>query len=46
MQEVEIEMNFDSEMLNIKDYNFELEVNSLKSRTDTYIIKGHLYDCT
>ena len=29
MQEVEIETNFDQEMLNIKDYNFELEVNSL-----------------
>ena len=43
MQEVEIETNFDPEMLNIKDYNFELEVNSLKSRTGVYVTKSILY---
>ena len=29
MQEVEIESNYDPNVLNIKNYNFELEVNSI-----------------
>ena len=43
MQEVDIESNYDPEVLNIKDYNFELEVNSLKSRTGIYVSKSILY---
>ena len=43
MQEVEIESNYDPNVLNIKNYNFELEVNSIKSRTGIFISKSILY---
>ena len=43
MQEVEIESNYDPNVLNIKNYNFELEVNSIKSRTGIFISKSMLY---
>ena len=33
LQEVEVEKNFDSEVLKIKNFQFELEANTLKSRT-------------
>ena len=43
LQEVEIESVYDPSVLNIKNFHFELEVNSLKLRTGIYISKSVLY---
>ena len=37
LQEVEVENNLDQSLLKIKNYQFELEKNSLKARTGVYI---------
>ena len=37
LQEVEIEPGFNPETLRLKNYQFELETNTLKSRTGIYI---------
>ena len=37
LQEVEVTNNLHPETLKLKNYQFEMEVNSLKSRTGTYI---------
>ena len=37
LQAVEIECNFNQESLSLKDFQFEMEVNSLKSRTGIYV---------
>ena len=39
LQEVEVESGYDPVSLNLKDYQFELEVNSVKSKTGIYIKK-------
>ena len=39
LQEVEIEESYDPRILNLKDFDLELEVNSVKSRVGTYIGK-------
>ena len=43
LQEVEVESGYDPVSLNLKDYHFELEVNSVKSRTGIYIKKSIAY---
>ena len=37
LQEVEIGNNFDPKLLSLKNFQFELETNSLKARTGIYI---------
>ena len=44
LQEVEVESGYDPVSLNLKDYHFELEVNSVKSRTGIYIKKSIAYN--
>ena len=39
LQEVEFESRLDPSLLKIKNFNFELEVNSLKARAGIYISK-------
>ena len=43
LQEVEVENNLDSKLLSLKDYQFELETNSIKSRTGIYIANDISY---
>ena len=43
LQEVEIESGYDPVSLNLKDDQFELEVNSVKLRTEIYIKKSIAY---
>ena len=43
LQEVEIESSFNADLLNIKNYNFELENNSSKARVGIYISKNVEY---
>ena len=43
MQEVELESGCDPEILSIKDYNLEIELNSVKSRVGVYINKSVEY---
>ena len=43
LQEVEIENSFDENLLSLSGYNFELESNSLKSRTGIYVSKDINY---
>ena len=40
---MEIQSVYDPSVLNIKNYHFELEVHSLKSRTGIYISNSVLY---
>ena len=43
LQEVEIEWGFDPETLKLKNFQFELETNSLKSRTAIYVSNSISY---
>ena len=43
LQEVKVETNFDSEVLKIENFQFELEANTLKSRTGIYISNSVSY---
>ena len=37
LQEVEVESNLDPKLLSLKNFHFELETNSVKSRTEIFI---------
>ena len=43
LQEVEVETNFSPDLLSIKNYNFELELNSVQSRVGIYVSKSVEY---
>ena len=43
MQEVDLETNFPIKNLTTRDYNFECEVNEIKSRTGIYVKLDIIY---
>ena len=43
LQEVKIESTYDQSLLKIKNYQFELENNSLKSRTGIFLSNSIIY---
>ena len=43
LQEVEVESGFNSDLLSIKNFNFEMELNSVKSRVGVYASKSVEY---
>ena len=44
LQEVEVETGYDSALLEFRGYNFEVEKNTLKSRSAIYIRNGISYN--